>query len=123
MIVEGLNALAPAKLDSGNRMALALSDFFDFSILTWTPAPVTSSAGTRERFQALRSSGVRRSATHSTATRTSPTTRHGTWPRNTGHRMNEPTWSNNARPPGAGGLILSKDHDQQDPRWALLRKN
>jgi type I pantothenate kinase len=32
LIVEGLNVLQPAHLDEGGRSALALSDFFDFSI-------------------------------------------------------------------------------------------
>lgn len=32
LILEGLNVLAPARLDAGGRSGLAVSDFFDFSI-------------------------------------------------------------------------------------------
>jgi len=32
LIVEGLNVLQPAHLDEEGRSALALSDFFDFSV-------------------------------------------------------------------------------------------
>ena len=45
LIVEGLNVLQPARLGEDGRSALAVSDFFDFSIYVDAETR-TSSAGT-----------------------------------------------------------------------------
>lgn len=122
VIVEGLNVLAPAKLESGNRTALALSDFFDFSIY------VDARTGDIERwyverFQALRSSAFADpdSYFHRYANLTDDEARDvatDIW-----HRINEPNLEQNVRPTrGRARLILSKDHDHKIRR-VLLRKN
>jgi type I pantothenate kinase len=53
LIVEGLNVLQPAHLDEGGRSALALSDFFDFSIYV-DADPVDVRRWYVERFLRLR---------------------------------------------------------------------
>ena len=53
LIVEGLNVLQPAHLDEGGRSALALSDFFDFSIYV-DAHPVDVRRWYVERFLRLR---------------------------------------------------------------------
>jgi len=53
LIVEGLNVLQPAQLDESGRSALALSDFFDFSIYV-DAAPVDVRRWYVERFLRLR---------------------------------------------------------------------
>ena len=122
VIVEGLNVLAPAKLESGKRTALALSDFFDFSIYV--------DARTQdierwyvERFQALRSSAFSdpESYFHRYADLTDEQAQDvatDIW-----RRINEPNLEQNVRPTrGRARLILSKDHDHKIRR-VLLRKN
>ena len=122
VIVEGLNVLAPAKLESGKRAALALSDFFDFSIYV--------DARTQdierwyvERFQALRSSAFSdpESYFHRYADLTDEQAQDvatDIW-----RRINEPNLEQNVRPTrGRARLILSKDHDHKIRR-VLLRKN
>lgn len=122
VIVEGLNVLAPAKLESGKRAALALSDFFDFSIYV--------DARTQdierwyvERFQALRSSAFSdpESYFHRYADLTDEQAQDvatDIW-----RRINEPNLEQNVRPTrGRARLILSKDQDHKIRR-VLLRKN
>ena len=53
LIVEGLNVLQPAHLDEGGRSALALPDFFDFSIYV-DANPVDVRRWYVERFLRLR---------------------------------------------------------------------
>ena len=53
LIVEGLNVLQPAHLDESGRSALALSDFFDFSIYV-DADPVDVRRWYVERFLRLR---------------------------------------------------------------------
>jgi len=53
LIVEGLNVLQPASLDESGRSALALSDFFDFSIYV-DAHPVDVRRWYVERFLRLR---------------------------------------------------------------------
>ncbi|MBD2764368.1 type I pantothenate kinase [Kocuria sp. cx-455] len=122
VIVEGLNVLAPAKLGPGNRAALALSDFFDFSIY------VDARTGDIERwyverFQALRSSAFAspQSYFHRYADLTDAEAVEvatDIW-----RRINEPNLEQNVRPTrGRARLILSKDQDHKIRR-VLLRKN
>lgn len=53
LIIEGLNVLQPAQLDRGGRSALAISDFFDFSIYV-DASPVDVRRWYVERFLRLR---------------------------------------------------------------------
>lgn len=122
VIVEGLNVLAPAKLGPGNRAALALSDFFDFSIYV-DARTVDIERWYVERFQALRSSAFanpesyfHRYANLTDAEAVEVAT--DIW-----RRINEPNLEQNVRPTrGRARLILSKDQDHKTRR-VLLRKN
>lgn len=122
VIVEGLNVLAPAKLGPGNRAALALSDFFDFSIY------VDARTGDIERwyverFQALRYSAFADPDSYfhryaDLTDREAVEVATDIW-----RRINEPNLEQNVRPTrGRARLILSKDHDHKIRR-VLLRKN
>ena len=122
VIVEGLNVLAPAKLGPGNRAALALSDFFDFSI--YVDARTSDIEHWYvERFQALRSSAFAspQSYFHRYANLTDAEAVEvatDIW-----RRINEPNLEQNVRPTrGRARLILSKDQDHKIRR-VLLRKN
>ena len=122
VIVEGLNVLAPAKLESGKRTALALSDFFDFSIYVDARTQDIESWYV-DRFRALRSSAFAdpQSYFHRYASLTDEEARDvatDIW-----HRINEPNLVQNVRPTRSRArLILSKDHDHKIRR-VLLRKN
>lgn len=122
VIVEGLNVLAPAKLESGRHTALALSDFFDFSIYVDARTDDIERWYV-DRFRALRSSAFSdpESYFHRYANLTDDEAREvatDIW-----HRINEPNLVQNVRPTrGRARLILSKDHDHKIRR-VLLRKN
>ena len=121
LIVEGLNVLAPAQLSADDKGALALSDFFDFSVYV--------DARTQDierwyvnRFLSLRDSAFRdpRSYFRKYAGLTdaeASATALDIW-----RRINEPNLVQNVRPTrGRAKLILSKDADHAIRR-VLLRK-
>ncbi|CAL8899087.1 pantothenate kinase [Kocuria varians] len=122
VIVEGLNVLAPAKLETGRRTTLALSDFFDFSIYVDARTDDIERWYV-DRFRALRSSAFAdpESYFHRYANLTDEEARGvatDIW-----HRINEPNLVQNVLPTrGRARLILSKDHDHKIRR-VLLRKN
>lgn len=122
VIVEGLNVLAPAKLGPGNRAALALSDFFDFSIYV-DARTADIEHWYVERFQALRYSAFADPSSYfhryaALTDREAVTVATDIW-----RRINEPNLEQNVRPTrGRARLILSKDHDHKIRR-VLLRKN
>lgn len=122
LIVEGLNVLAPAKAVSGDRVSLALSDFFDFSI--YVDARTSDIEHWYvERFQALRYSAFSTPGSYFSryaelSDAEAEDTALGIW-----RRINEPNLLRNVRPTrGRARLILSKDSDHS-VRRVLLRKN
>jgi type I pantothenate kinase len=122
VIVEGLNVLAPAKVRPGDRAAVALSDFFDFSI--YVDARISDiERWYVERFQALRTSAFADPGSyfHRYADLSDEEAREtalGIW-----RRINGPNLVENVQPTrGRARLILSKDSDHSIRR-VLLRKN
>ena len=122
VIIEGLNVLAPAKVGPGDRAALALSDFFDFSIYV-DARPADIERWYVERFQALRSSAFADPGSYfhryaDLSDEKAVATATGIW-----RRINEPNLIENVQPTrGRARLILSKDSDHSIRR-VLLRKN
>ncbi|GEO92906.1 pantothenate kinase [Kocuria flava] len=122
VIVEGLNVLAPAKVRPGDRAALALSDFFDFSIYV-DARTADIERWYVERFQALRSSAFSDPGSYfhryaALSDDEAEATALGIW-----RRINEPNLVENVLPTrGRARLILSKGPDHS-VRRVLLRKN
>lgn len=121
LIVEGLNVLAPALLRSDDRTALALSDFFDFSVY------VDARTSDIEKWYIARFLDLRDSAFSEPGSyfrkyadlsdEEAVETARRIW-----KTINEPNLLQNVRPTrGRAQLILSKDHDHKIRRM-LLRK-
>ncbi|WP_237204781.1 type I pantothenate kinase [Rothia nasimurium] len=122
LIVEGLNVLAPAKLESEKSSALSLADFFDFSIY------VDASTRDIEHWYVQRFLKLQRSAF------TNPDSyfkRYADLSEDAAielalsiwRSINEPNLRENVRPTrGRARLILKKSHDHKI-RKVLLRKN
>lgn len=122
LIVEGLNVLAPAKLDGSDSSALSLADFFDFSIY------VDARTSDIERWYVQRFLKLQRSAF------TNPDSyfrRYADLSEETATELalsiwksiNEPNLRENVRPTRSrADLILSKSADHRVHR-VLLRKN
>lgn len=122
LIVEGLNVLAPAQLRPDDTAALALSDFFDFSI--YVDARTSDIEHWYvERFLKLRSSAFTDPESYfrkyaDLSDEEARNTARDIW-----RRINEPNLVHNVRPTrGRAKLILSKDADHSTRR-VLLRKN
>lgn len=122
LILEGLNVLAPAKLDADNHNPMALSDFFDFSIY------VDAHTADIERWYVNRFLSLQKSAFVNPdsyfkkyaglSKDEASAVAHNIW-----KSINEPNLLENVRPTrGRAKLILSKDHDHCISR-VLLRKN
>ena len=122
LIVEGLNVLAPAKLDSEKSSALSLADFFDFSIY------VDASTRDIEHWYVQRFLKLQRSAfinPNSYFKRYADLSEEAAvelalsiW-----RSINEPNLRENVRPTrGRARLILKKSRDHKI-RKVLLRKN
>jgi len=111
LIVEGLNVLQPAQLDEGGRSALALSDFFDFSIYV-DAHPADVRRWYVERFLRLRETAFahpdsyfRRYAELTDAEAVA--TANGIWA-----SINEPNLVQNIRPTrGRATLVMTKGRD------------
>lgn len=122
LIVEGLNVLAPAKLDGSDSSALSLADFFDFSIY------VDARTSDIERWYVQRFLKLQRSAF------TNPDSyfrRYADLSEEAAKELalsiwksiNEPNLRENVRPTRSrADLILSKSADHRVHR-VLLRKN
>lgn len=122
LIVEGLNVLAPAKLDGSDSSALSLADFFDFSIY------VDARTSDIERWYVQRFLKLQRSAF------TNPDSyfrRYADLSEEAATELalsiwksiNEPNLRENVRPTRSrADLILSKSADHRVHR-VLLRKN
>jgi type I pantothenate kinase len=121
LIVEGLNVLAPAQLRPDDKAALALSDFFDFSVYV-DARTADIERWYIERFLKLRSRAFSdpRSYFKRYAELSDPEAQETA--RDIWKRINEPNLVHNVRPTrGRAQLILSKDGDHSIRR-VLLRK-
>lgn len=121
LIVEGLNVLAPAQLGPGDRGALALSDFFDFSV--YVDARTTDiERWYVDRFLSLRDSAFSDPQSYFRKYAELSDEDAVARARHIWHSINEPNLEQNVRPTrGRARLILSKDRDHK-VRRVLLRK-
>lgn len=122
LIVEGLNVLAPAKTGGNDRAALALSDFFDFSL--YVDARTSDiEKWYVDRFLSLKHSAFQNPDSYFNRYANLSDDQAVTLARSIWKNINEPNLVENVRPTrGRAKLILSKDSDHKISR-VLLRKN
>lgn len=122
LILEGLNVLAPAKTGAGDKAALSLSDFFDFSIYV-DAKRADIERWYINRFLSLRDSAFQNPDSHfnryaDLSDAEAKELAHSIW-----KTINEPNLLENVQPTrGRAKLILSKDANHKINR-VLLRKN
>lgn len=122
LIIEGLNVLAPPKLDGEHPNPLSLSDFFDFSI--YVDARTSDiEKWYIDRFLSLRNSAFQNPDSYFKKYAELSDTESIELAQSIWKSINEPNLLENVRPTrGRAKLILSKDRDHTISR-VLLRKN
>lgn len=122
LIVEGLNVLAPPKLDPESHNSLALSDFFDFSIYVDARTSDIESWYI-DRFLSLRHSAFKNPESYFKKYANLSDGEAVSIARSIWKTINEPNLLENVRPTrGRAKLILSKGPNHSISR-VLLRKN